>query len=183
MFLFFGVPLTANFPGTCLPRTGNSFIVLKRALLALPEPGIHSLLVAQSLWTSCHPLDCSIPLSMGFSREEYWNGLPFPSPGDLPSPGLLYIFRWILYLRATREAQNKHHNTALAGNRTRVSVWEGRILPLNNQCSSRGPVCNDCLVGSSIQVFRNCRPLMPFVSKTVQAFILRPPRYWPLSAS
>ena len=27
------------------------------------------------------------PLSMGFSRQEYWNGLPFPSPGDLPEPG------------------------------------------------------------------------------------------------
>ena len=28
------------------------------------------------------------PLSMGFSRQEYWNGLPFPSPGDLPKPGI-----------------------------------------------------------------------------------------------
>ena len=28
------------------------------------------------------------PLSMGFSRQEYWNGLPFPSPGDLPNPGI-----------------------------------------------------------------------------------------------
>ena len=27
------------------------------------------------------------PLSMGFSRQEYWSGLPFPSPGDLPDPG------------------------------------------------------------------------------------------------
>ena len=26
--------------------------------------------------------------SMGFSRQEYWNGLPFPSPGDLPDPGI-----------------------------------------------------------------------------------------------
>ena len=28
------------------------------------------------------------PLSMGFSRQEYCNGLPFPSPGDLPNPGI-----------------------------------------------------------------------------------------------
>ena len=27
------------------------------------------------------------PLSLGFSRQEYWSGLPFPSPGDLPNPG------------------------------------------------------------------------------------------------
>ena len=28
------------------------------------------------------------PLSVGFSRQEYWSGLPFPPPGDLPSPGI-----------------------------------------------------------------------------------------------
>ena len=28
------------------------------------------------------------PLSMGFSRQEYWSGLPFPSPGHLPDPGI-----------------------------------------------------------------------------------------------
>ena len=28
------------------------------------------------------------PPSMGFSRQEYWSGLPFPSPGDLPKPGI-----------------------------------------------------------------------------------------------
>ena len=28
------------------------------------------------------------PLSLEFSRQEYWNGLPFPTPGDLPNPGI-----------------------------------------------------------------------------------------------
>ena len=31
---------------------------------------------------------CQAPLFMGFSRREYWNGLPFPSAGDLPDPGI-----------------------------------------------------------------------------------------------
>ena len=31
---------------------------------------------------------CQAPLSMGFPRQEYWSGLPFPSPGDLPDPGI-----------------------------------------------------------------------------------------------
>ena len=31
---------------------------------------------------------CQAPLSMGFSRQEYWSRLPFPSPGDLPNPGI-----------------------------------------------------------------------------------------------
>jgi len=29
---------------------------------------------------------CQAPLSMGFPRQEYWSGLPFPSPGDFPDP-------------------------------------------------------------------------------------------------
>ena len=36
-----------------------------------------------TLWTMAF----QAPLSMGFSRQEYWSGLPFPSPGDLPDPG------------------------------------------------------------------------------------------------
>ena len=31
---------------------------------------------------------CQVPLPMGFSRQEFWSGLPFPSPGDLPDPGI-----------------------------------------------------------------------------------------------
>ena len=38
----------------------------------------------ETLWTVAH----LAPLSMGFSRQEYWSGLPFPSPGDLPDPGI-----------------------------------------------------------------------------------------------
>ena len=35
-------------------------------------------------WTVAH----KAPLSMGFPKQEYWNGLPFPTPGDLPNPGI-----------------------------------------------------------------------------------------------
>ena len=43
-----------------------------------------------SVVSDCEPLDCNhqVPLSMGFSRKEYWSGLPFPSLGDLPDPGI-----------------------------------------------------------------------------------------------
>ena len=37
-----------------------------------------------TLWT----VSCQAPQSVGFPRQEYWNGLPFPSPGDLPDPGI-----------------------------------------------------------------------------------------------
>ena len=65
-------------------------------------------LVAKSCPTLCNPMDWArqAPLSMGFSRQEYWSGLPFPSPGDLPHPGVQPTtpavqadYRW-----ATREA-------------------------------------------------------------------------------
>ena len=39
----------------------------------------------------CDPTDyvaCQALLAMGFSRQEYWSGLLFPSPGDLPNPGV-----------------------------------------------------------------------------------------------
>ena len=57
-------------------------------------------------WTVAH----QAPLSMGFSRQGYWNGLPLPSPGNLPDPGIKptsrvsCIGRQILYHWATWEA-------------------------------------------------------------------------------
>ena len=45
-------------------------------------------------WTVAH----QAPLSMGFSKQEYWSGLPFPPPGDLPKPGIkptsLSLLHW-----------------------------------------------------------------------------------------
>ena len=43
---------------------------------------------AQSCLTLCNPMDYSLLGSMGFSRQECWSGLPFPSPGDLFNPGI-----------------------------------------------------------------------------------------------
>ena len=44
--------------------------------------------VAQLCLTLCDPMAYQVPPSMGFSRQECWSGLPFPSPGDLPDPGI-----------------------------------------------------------------------------------------------
>ena len=76
-----------------------SYEVLPRAAIRSSGGGG---LVAKScptlttLWTVAH----QAPLSMGFSRPEYWSGLPFPTPGDLPNPGVepgLLHCRQILY--------------------------------------------------------------------------------------
>ena len=59
----------------------NDFGCLSHAVsVACPCSVAKSCLTLATPWT----LACQAPLSMGFSREEYWSGLPFPSPGDLP---------------------------------------------------------------------------------------------------
>ena len=51
--------------------------------------GVYTLCIyVYSMYIVHHMYICVQLWSMGFSRQEYWNGLPFPSPGDLPKPGI-----------------------------------------------------------------------------------------------
>ena len=61
----------------------NELSVTKRQILYAGS-------VAQSCVTLATPQTVArqAPPSMGFSRQEYWSGLTFPSPGDLPNPGI-----------------------------------------------------------------------------------------------
>ena len=63
-----------------------------------------------TLWTVAH----QTPLSMEFSRQEHWSGLPFPSPGDLPNPGIgtrvSHIAGRLFTNWTTREDLNIHSN-------------------------------------------------------------------------
>ena len=52
-------------------------------------------------WTPAH----QAPLSMEFSRQEYWSGLPFPSPGDLPTGSPALKADRFFTVWSTREAQ------------------------------------------------------------------------------
>ena len=72
---------------------------------------------------SCEPMNCNLPsyLSMGFPRQEYWSGSPFPAPGDLPNPGIKSgsptsrICRQILYLLRHQGSRVWLHQTRSAG--------------------------------------------------------------------
>ena len=64
-------------------------VTLNISGLNAPNKSICAQLLSQvqlfaTLWTVAH----WGPLSIGFFRQEYWSGLPFPSPGDLPHPGI-----------------------------------------------------------------------------------------------
>ena len=53
-----------------------------------PSEEYNSLQPHSVMSDSLQPIDHQAPLSMGFSRKEYWSGLPFPSSGDLPDSGI-----------------------------------------------------------------------------------------------
>ena len=62
------------------------------------------------LFTTPWTVGYQAPLSMGFSREEYWSGLPLPSPGNLPDPGMeprSPALWWHFTVWATKEAINR----------------------------------------------------------------------------
>ena len=61
------------------------------------------------------------PLSMEFSRQEYWSGLPFCSPGDLPDPG---IKPGVSCIRAETKKEKKIKNKIRDGNESTLKHWE-----------------------------------------------------------
>ena len=69
------------------------------------------------------------PLSMGFSRQEYWSGLPLPSPGDLPgiepgSPALqAYFTNW-----ATREIRKKKEKGHITKKKNNLDGESGSLV-------------------------------------------------------
>ena len=66
-----GIGITLGFPGGANGKESESESDVAQSCLAKP-------------WTVAY----QAPPSVGFSRQEYWSGLPFPSPGDLPNPGI-----------------------------------------------------------------------------------------------
>ena len=52
------------------------------------EHGNNGGLVTKSCLATPWTVACQAPLSMGFPRQEYWSGQPFPSPEDLPNPSI-----------------------------------------------------------------------------------------------
>ena len=90
--------------GSSQPRDRTQSPALQADALPSEPPGKPLKLKVESLsrvqllatpWTVTH----QAPPSMGFSRQEYWRGLPFPSPGDLPNPLIAGRFHTISTIR------------------------------------------------------------------------------------
>ena len=69
-------------PGGALMRMNRNTTALRTMCVYVLSRSVVS--DSATPWTAAH----QAPLSMGFPRQEYWSGLPFPPPGDLPDPGI-----------------------------------------------------------------------------------------------
>ena len=74
----------------CILKKIKRLIVCLLKIFFAVNKRTHACSVAQSCLTLCDPMDWvhQAPLFMAFSRQEYWSGLLFPIPGDLPDPGM-----------------------------------------------------------------------------------------------
>ena len=86
-------------------------------------------LVTQSCLTPCNPMDCS-PLGSSVHGilqakiQKYWSGLPFPSPGDLPNPGIEPRSPTLQVDSLLAEPQGKPKNTGVGS----LSLLQGTSL-------------------------------------------------------
>ena len=100
-----------------------------------------------TLWTVAH----QAPLSMEFSRQEYWRGLPLPSPGDLPDTGIEFVSPT---LQANRLPSEPHtwHDVQCCQQKA-LETLQDRALPgaegLLTRLLARPPVAGCCSAGQS----------------------------------
>ena len=80
-FILGGFKITAD--GDCSDEIKRPSLLGRKVMTNIVKSLSHVQLFATP-WTVTY----QAPQSMGFSRQEYWSGLPFPSPGDLPDPGM-----------------------------------------------------------------------------------------------
>ena len=121
-----------------------------------------------TLWT----IACQAPLSMGFSRQEYWSGLPCPTPGDLPDPriepSLLCLLHWqvgsLILAPSWVSVQFSH---SVVSN----SLWPHELEHARPPCPSPTPGVhpNSCplsqwchpAISSSVIPFSSCHRSLP----------------------
>ena len=97
-------------------------------------------LIAKSCLTLATPwiVACQDPLSIGFSRQQFWNGLPFPSPGDLPNPGNEPGSSALQADSLPTELWAAYHNIHFAAPRIKGPLnYAKSTLPMLYQCDNK----------------------------------------------
>ena len=82
-------------------------------------------------WT----IDRQAPLPMGFSRQEYWSGLPFPAPGDLTNPGIKPSLLSLLHWQVDSLPSERSGNPLVGHSRFQIFlfVYRKKYVCLNRQ--------------------------------------------------
>ena len=83
-----GYPSPTEHPTPLWTKAEQAECFLNSSLGASQDSPVLSCFSHVWLFISLRTITCQAPLSIGFSREEYWNELPFPPLGDLPNPGI-----------------------------------------------------------------------------------------------
>ena len=153
-------------------------------------------LVAKSCPTLCNFMDCSSsPLSMGFSRQECWSGLPCPSPGDLPDLGIKLRFPELLADSLPSEPLGKPKWTiSSVQSLSRVQLfatpwiaaWQASLSITNSRSSLRLTSIESVMPSSRLIL---CCPLLllPPIPPSIRVFSnestlrMRWPKYWRFS--
>ena len=82
--------LLLHSPTTAAVPTCDVDLLISAKTDAVSAQALRQVRLCDPAWTAAH----QAPLSMGFSRQEHWSGLPFPPSGNLPGPGILRLLRW-----------------------------------------------------------------------------------------
>ena len=155
-------------------------------------------LVTQLYLILWDPMDHSLPVSSihGFSREEYWSGLPFPSPGDLPNPGIEprspALAGRFLTIWATKGARSVQFSSVAQSCPTLSGPWitaRQASLSITNSQSLLKLMPIKSVMPSSHLIL--CHPLLllPPTPPSIRVFSsestlhIRRPKYWSCSFS
>ena len=180
-----------------IPRNGVTFL---RTLLCICACVLSHVQLFATLWTVAQ----QAPLSMGFSRQEYWSALPFPSLGHLPDPGLspcrlhLLHCRWLLYHLSHWGMQLLSHYHQFSSVQSLSPVWlfvtlwiaaHEASLSITNSRSSLRLTSIESVMPSSHLIL--CRPLLllPPIPPSIKVFFnestlrMRWPKYRSFSFS
>ena len=102
------------------PNTNCSLLLLSFSCQVMPDSFV-------ILWI----ITCQAPLSMGFPRQECWSGLPFPSPGNLPRPGIKLMSSALAGGIFTTESPEKPRRFTMNHKLWCETVSHGMILFIN----------------------------------------------------
>ena len=119
----------------CMTKwTSSMYSYIPSVLGPLPPPQFHpsrswkGLLVVKSLshvqlFAPPRTVARQAPMTIVFSKQEYWNGLPFPSPGDLPDPGIEPVSPALAGWFFTTEPPGKPKHSLWESAKGEVNLW------------------------------------------------------------